>query len=938
MQQSRAVLSRAVKLKCTRSFSLSCALHGRAIPEAEYAAMAEFTEQLVDTAGMNPPLRGWKHTEHPRGTERRLGNLISTVDSTVRAPSVDKTAFDAGGEMGHAADSEDSSRDAYTPGTFVELRRNEISTHGVVLGERFENSRWHVMVLISTGEVWDPLRDDVMFSVPSLTTPDLAKRCSMLDIAVEPVQLNARIRVLQSIRQIERAVEDALSKVLRQGINVYSIVKSRDPNAWASTTVTEVARLFSPKPTLVTIFAAHKYLMARPECFVASHAYRISQSFDVRPESHIKTIKMVEEWCRQQDGPLADFARRAMPAMEANRKLHSASRNDLPSQRPAKHEWTPEDVSILSFLHQALRPTRSIQTDPYSIGQSAIMRKLHPAEAVTDHQVHMALVDLGVYAPWQDLFSLRRELDLDQEDPVTSPKVQSTNALVQRSLSTPARSGPLGPEDFYATDPLDHLRHDFGDMPVYVVDDVHAEELDDGVSVEAIPGEPDNYWVHVHVADPASTIPPTHILAQRALHQSQSVYFIHRSWPLFPKSLMFSGRPGFSLATQTPQTENRVLTFSSKVNLAGEMIDFTMRAGIARNFVKMSYDEVDLVLTGSVVPRSYPFSLPPPTPTPAHLPDGQLKDLRTLHMLRNALVKYRLDRGVIDSDNEVPIIKGFKTPQNVESPTMRASHFHGFPDFTYCVSRMADEASGARSIVAEAMKLACRCASRWCAERGVDVPRRTAGPFEATPGAFEKLRSMRDENGYVDIAKLAALTTAMPSAEYSLYPGSHWSLAIPEGEGYTRATSPLRRFSDMLVHYQIHSSLLGRKPDFSTSYLEDYLQRLQADERLKKRTEKLHLRFWVLTALKRWMEAPRNDIPDPLVRLQAVLMNPPKYNTVIQDLQSEVRIPALGITASLTGFSQQMAASWEIGKTVPVKVKDVQLGVKPTLTVAMRSK
>ncbi|KAJ7679055.1 hypothetical protein DFH06DRAFT_1265823 [Mycena polygramma] len=866
--------------------------------------------------------------------------MIKTVNSGERAPSTDKSEFDAvvaeqSLQLGDWLEEDDESGERFVPGTFVELRRNESATHGIVLGEEYKDSRMHVIVLVSTGEVWDPLREDVMFSVPNLAPPDLARRGSVLLIAVDEVQLNARVKLLQHIRQIERAVEGASADIIRSGIDVYSIVKSRDPEQWGTTTVAEVARLFEPKPKLITIFATHKYLMDRPEQFLANHGYILNQSFGVRPESHIATIKTVTEWVRMRNGPIQDFAKRVAPVIAANRQLQSETRTGVPSQRPAKHTWTPDDLHILAFLHRSLQPERSIQADPYAIGHNVIIRTLNPDQTVDDDLVHKALMDLGVYAPWQDVYSLRRAMNLDQEDPATSPKFKATEALVQRSLAAPARSGPLGPEDFYPTDPLDNLRHDFGDMPIYVVDDHGAQELDDGLSVEAIPGEPGSYWMHVHIADPASVIPPTHILAQRASKQSQTAYFLHRSWPLIPKSLMFSGRQGFSLAGNA---ENRVLTFSSKLNSAGELVDCVVRPGIARNFVILSYEEVDLALRGEVMPRIYPFSDARVPPAPPQLPDGQLNDLRTLEMLQKRLMKHRVTKGVFEPVTEAIHLTDFVAPENITSPTMQPSEFRGFPKYNYSISHQFDAVLSSRGMVAEAMKVACRTASRWCVERGVDVIRRTGSPFIAPPKAMEEMLAMRTEYGTVDIASIAALSAAMPVAGYSVDPAGHWSMAVSDGEGYARVTSPLRRYSDLVAHYQIHASLLGNKAPFSRAYLNDYLQWLKHDDQLKKRTETLHQRFWALYALRRWLEAPRTDIPDPLLNLEAVVMRPCRINALTNTVQSEVRIPVLGIAANMQDIPQKLATTWRIGSSIPVKIEAVKLGVRPRLVVSAVTK
>jgi exoribonuclease R len=197
---------------------------------------------------------------------------------------------------------------------------------------------------------------------------------------------------------------------------------------------------------------------------------------------------------------------------------------------------------------------------------------------------------------------------------------------------------------------------------------------------------------------------------------------------------------------------------------------------------------------------------------------------------------------------------------------------------------------------------------------------------------------MRDENGFVDIAHITALATSLPTAENSLTPGAHWGMGIREGEGYTRATSPLRRFADLIGHYQIHRALLGEKPYFSRTYLEDHLKWLKHDDQLKKRTETLHQRFWVLMALRRWLEAPRTDIPDPLSNLEAIIMRQVRFNTVTNSFQAEVRIPRLGISGFLENISLRRRGDWVISRTIPVKFQELLLGVRPRLVLSEPNK
>jgi len=812
-----------------------------------------------------------------------------------------------------------------------------------VIGEEYIERKWRVITLMSTGELWAPLRDDIMFTVPNLAPADLATRCGTWEIARKETELHARVEILKRLRQIERAVEDAYTILCQSTVDVYSLVRSPNTEEWSTTTVAEVARIFSPKPTLVSTFATHKYLMNRPLAYVAHHDYRSTHSFDVRPQSHIDQIETIRTWSRLSNGPIDTFVSSARPVMALNKKIYTESYGDLPTQRQAEHSWTGDDAVILAFLLNSLRPYRSIQADPYSLGQSAILKKIDPHRPfVNDHVVHRTLVDLGVIAPWQDPLILSVDLGLDRDE-ATSPKTMKQNALIKKGFSSlRIPRGPLGPEDFYPSDPLDSVRHDFGDMPVYVIDDPSAEELDDGVAIEAILSEPGSFWVHIHVADPASTLPPTHVFSQQAMQQGESAYFIHRSWPMFPRSLIHSGRPGLSIgsaaATEKPE---RVITFSSKINTEGQVIDYNVRAGIINNICRLSYDSVDLAMGRSLIHRTYPFGDEPPAPSAACLTPSQLHDLRNLDVVANRLVTRRIKDGVFNnSENRAEIYYYSHPNSKITSPTLDPSCFHGFPKLKYSVTAAHDLDTGSRSMVAEMMKVACRAASLFCLDRGIPVLRRAGAPVVTrSESDYEKILSMRTPNGYVYYYDTLPFVLLNPAGDYTLEPKAHFGLGVPEGEGYVRTTSPLRRYGDLVSHWQIHHALLGpaapKSPPFSAEWLEDFGRKTKSKDRLRKRTQGLHHKYWHLMYLKRWMEDPARGINrlDPLTQLEARTLANPILNLETRSYQTQVHIPLLGMDTVLAGLNK---VEIPLGTTLPVKIEEIRLGVRPQLIVGLR--
>lgn len=795
---------------------------------------------------------------------------------------------------------------------------------------------------MSSGELWYPLREDVMFSIPSFTPADLASRCGIQEISTSRVELQARIELLKRLRELDRAVEDAYNLVCQRAGDVYAAVRSPHPDQWASTTVSEVARLSAAKPDTITLLATHKYLMSSPVHFLAHNDYQNTHSFDVRPQSEVEIMETLQSWIRLPEGPVDSFALKAQDVIKQTQGIREASRAEPPSQISARHTWSEDDKCILNFLLQSLRPHRTTQADPYSIGQSAILKCINPrGPPVNDYEVHKVLMDLGVLSSWQDLVVLRPDLNLDPEEEGTSLRVKDQDALVARGFLTPAaRShGPLGPEDFYPTDPLESVRHDFGDLPVFVIDDASAEELDDGVSLERIPSEPGNTWLHVHIADPGSVLPPTHTLAKEALKMSESKYFLQRSWPLFPRSLMHAPGHGLSLGSK-PDLPDRVLTFSIKLDAAGEIIDYRVRAGLIHNVRKYSYDAVDRGLGVPPTACTYPFGGKPQELPLTSIPDAHLKDLRELYGITHRCVKRRLADGIFNHSEFKATITGHFPATR---PTLTPTHFRGFPELGYAVTSTHDEDVGARSLVAESMKLACRISSRFCLEHDVPVLRRGSGPFQtATDSDYQKILDHRTPNGYVLYEKSLPYITLSPSAGYSLEPKAHFGVGVAEGEGYVRTTSPLRRYSDLLSHWQIHHALLGsaaptKSPPFSREWLQDYATKLKGQEQLWKGAQRIHDRFWTLAYINRWREATSQGIEhrhDPLKNLHGHTLGIPKVNFDTRKYQVEVQIPTLGVHAFLEDLDSSSLAP---GTAVPLEILELRLGTRPQLRVHMRN-
>jgi hypothetical protein len=791
-------------------------------------------------------------------------------------------------------------------------------------------------------------------------------RCGLEAYPDNNLQLNARIEVLKRLRVVQRHVELAVIGLSRQLPSIYDSLRSKDPDEWTEVTASEVANIIYKNPTATEMYATHKLLMDNPMKFLASNQYTADETFRVRPLNGIKDLLQVQEWVREKAPALDQFIAKGKKVADVQTKLRENSREQQPSYVAAEHSWSETDKVLIRLCVASLAHQRSIQLDPYLVPVGYIIRHFYGMRTVIhdDNEVHRLLMDIGVFAPWQDLLILNtaHKLDLDMRPAV----VQERDQNVVRALENSKEPKPRHPEDFYSRDTMESVRHDWGNLPVYVVDDVDAEELDDGISIERIESEPGNLWVHIHVADPGSLIPPTHYLAQKASQQFESWYTVNQSFSLFPKSLIYHPLHGLSLGTKSKNgVPDRVLTFSAKIDPEGNMTDYAVRAGLVRNVKVINYDSVDATLGIPPPIVQYPFG-GAPTSQPTPVSSDFVEDLKTLHQIaskqrqrRVAMNWIAFDRtsAIVERTSELPL-----PPAGIIGAQINAPCLHkGFPSLVYKVTSTRESGeAGFRAVVAEMMKLGCRVGARFLFDRNTPAAYRAGPPMvPVSEAAIETLLSKRDEFGYIKEEEALHYFLYKPPAQYQNSPGLHFGLGVSEGQGYVRVTSPLRRYNDLVAHWQIQSVLLNEKAGktskdgvkgmFEREWMEKFVQTLQVKSQTLKGIQRRHDRFWALRYIMNWQQTfengknrhlwPRdpqgNPLPDPLEGLEAYICSGLTSNRLVQQLQINVTIPKLGLQPIVEDIPAKYEANMELGKKLAVNMKVIRLGVKANLGLAL---
>jgi len=385
----------------------------------------------------------------------------------------------------------------------------------------------------------------------------------------------------------------------------------------------------------------------------------------------------------------------------------------------------------------------------------------------------------------------------------------------------------FAPEVIYDSDQVAHPvteadradRQDFRELPIVTIDGETARDFDDAVYVER--REDGGWLLQVHIADVAHYVRPESPLDREARLRGNSVYFIDRAVPMLPESL------SNGMCSLNPREERLVMSAIMNFDAAGHMLTAVMVPGIIRSAERMTYTNVNKVLTGDAeMSERY-----------AHF-HHHFRAMRGLALLLNAR---REDNGSIDFDLPEPVIE-FDEQQrmtNIGRSERNIAH-RIIEEFMLAANRAVAHyliARGMKSLdrvhekpdvrkVLEFEELARAFGyslgvedlyQREVAVRHGTVPSPAkagrpetgghgrerqqrvvlpASDVNITPRHYQHLLqklASRPEERIVSYLMLRSLKQARYAAE----PLGHFALGFDE---YTHFTSPIRRYPDLIVH------------------------------------------------------------------------------------------------------------------------------------------
>lgn len=305
-------------------------------------------------------------------------------------------------------------------------------------------------------------------------------------------------------------------------------------------------------------------------------------------------------------------------------------------------------------------------------------------------------------------------------------------------------------------------RRDLRHLPTVTIDGDDAKDFDDAISVERLEG---GYRLWVHIADVTHYVEPGTALDKQAAFRGNSVYLPGTVAPMLPERL------SNDVCSLRPNVERATVTAEMEVSETGETKSAVAYRSVIVSDARLTYGGVDAFLDGR----------------------GEVEHpdlVRASHALSRRLKTKAARRGKLE-------LGGREPEYEIDEA--------GVP-----VSATARSSTPARELIEELMVLANEAVARMISDKRGGVFRVHERPDEEdlqTLGERLAAVGMQVEPTPENLGTISQMAKSdavnylilrsIPRAMYAPDDDGHYGLAL---EHYTHFTSPIRRYSDVLVH------------------------------------------------------------------------------------------------------------------------------------------
>lgn len=356
-------------------------------------------------------------------------------------------------------------------------------------------------------------------------------------------------------------------------------------------------------------------------------------------------------------------------------------------------------------------------------------------------------------------------------------------------------------------------REDLRGRFIFTIDPDDARDFDDAIDVERTAA---GWKLGIHIADVSHYVRPKGLLDKEAHSRGNSVYLADRVIPMLPEAL------SNGICSLKPGVERLAFSVFAEVSLQGKVHSVRFAKSVIKSAARLTYKQAFEILN-----------------KPAH-GDNLAARVHVAWELASLLRKKRFAAGSLDLDfPEIKVwLDGDGKPVRLERVENDISH-----QLIEEMMLLANELVG-RELKLRKQPALYRIHEKpdpekilefreFAAGQGV-----RAGDLTYRPELQKLLAGLRGQPH--ESAVKIALLKSLKRARYSPDPIGHYGLSKPD---YTHFTSPIRRYSDLIVHRALERRLGLTKAGPDASALASIAEHISTTERIAADAEKESVRL-----------------------------------------------------------------------------------------------